>query len=530
MYYQIFPPSCSRLGHDGLYRVRHWVLGTFVLFPNLSAALAFVNPRAGYMAQGAFCSIPLRPFWYRLGLFWIPRYLIWIYIVFVAIRIYRHAGSEFKIFGQEKASDSSVDTPGEFSVDRAAKADRERAQKKRRSKQWIPSGSQARKDNTDERVGSDEASGAEENRSPKTSRLDCSTSLPAHTGRRHSTPNWATDLHDFGFDTGLAAHTSKSTPTSRRGSRQIAPIEAFATPEISHADQRKSSIASISTRKSSIAPSTVPTLARIDEGEGTPPETPSNPRDQASRAINQRRRAIQRQLRLLFIYPVVYVMLWVIPFVVNIMNYTDYYAQHPIFALQIVQVFMLTAMTHVDVVVFCWRERPWRHIPRSDGTFLGSFMWWRYFFEGTWMQGRRGSRALSSTLPEDNKPEIQKLRAQPRLWVSLHSSIFRKSLSPSNSQASSTTSGPPRLAAAHKRTFSGRSDRKVLEAESARERLALERADYELNRQSLQETRASVISAQSPPTPERKEWFDKALESDLFTEHDRDRDEKHEEV
>ena len=34
-------------------------------------------------------------------------------------------------------------------------------------------------------------------------------------------------------------------------------------------------------------------------------------------------------------------------------------------------------MGFADVSVFCWRERPWRHIPGSDGSFLGSFAFWR---------------------------------------------------------------------------------------------------------------------------------------------------------
>ena len=90
MYLQIFPPAHSMLGHDGLYRIRHWVYAAWFLVPNVMAALAFVNPREGYQVAGAFCFLPIRPFWYRLALFWIPRYLIWIYVVFVAVRIYRH--------------------------------------------------------------------------------------------------------------------------------------------------------------------------------------------------------------------------------------------------------------------------------------------------------------------------------------------------------------------------------------------------------------------------------------------------------
>ena len=71
----------------------------------------------------------------------------------------------------------------------------------------------------------------------------------------------------------------------------------------------------------------------------------------------------------------------------------------------------------------------------------------------------------------------------------------------------------------------------MLEAERAHERLALERADYELHRRSLQETRSSGIGSQSSPsTPERKEWFDKEIESEVSIERQSATGEKHEEV
>jgi G protein-coupled receptor GPR1 len=106
---QIFPPSNSLLGHDGLYQVRRWVFAVWVLLPCFTAALAFANPDGAYQAQGAFCWLPIRPFWYRLALSWVPRYLIWLYIMWVAIRIYSHVGYEFRVFGQERDRSSSTD-------------------------------------------------------------------------------------------------------------------------------------------------------------------------------------------------------------------------------------------------------------------------------------------------------------------------------------------------------------------------------------------------------------------------------------
>lgn len=59
------------------------------------------------------------------------------------------------------------------------------------------------------------------------------------------------------------------------------------------------------------------------------------------------------------------------------------------------------------------------------------------------------------------------------------------------------------------RNFSGGSDRKLREAELAHERLALERADFQRNRASLNERRTSVMT--SLHAPAAKEWFDSEL-------------------
>jgi hypothetical protein len=120
---QIFPMSNSILGHDGLYRVRYYVFALWVLVPLTFASLAFINSYGGYQAQGAWCWLPLRPFWYRLALSYIPLYLVWIYIMGVAIKIYMHVGYEFRMFGQERDQTSSAGMTAQSSVHRAAIAD-----------------------------------------------------------------------------------------------------------------------------------------------------------------------------------------------------------------------------------------------------------------------------------------------------------------------------------------------------------------------------------------------------------------------
>ncbi|KAL9096976.1 MAG: hypothetical protein Q9165_000940 [Trypethelium subeluteriae] len=90
-------------------------------------------------------------------------------------------------------------------------------------------------------------------------------------------------------------------------------------------------------------------------------------------AAAKRRRAIVHQLRLLFIYPILYIVLWLVPFVLHCYQYNDYYAAHPPFALALLAYFSLAIMGAVNGAVFNLKERPWRHISGSDATFWGSF-------------------------------------------------------------------------------------------------------------------------------------------------------------
>ena len=78
--------------------------------PALMAGLAFINPTASYISNGPFCSLPLRPYWYRLASVWIPRYLIRFTILGLAVAIYTHVGFEFRAFTKTADRSTSVST------------------------------------------------------------------------------------------------------------------------------------------------------------------------------------------------------------------------------------------------------------------------------------------------------------------------------------------------------------------------------------------------------------------------------------
>src|SRR5271155_2707617 len=85
--------------HGALYPHRYWIYVFWVILPVLAACLAFTNPR-GYITSGTYCALPIRPLWYRLGLSYIPRYIIFITIfaLYGTISVYVHI--KFKGFGK----------------------------------------------------------------------------------------------------------------------------------------------------------------------------------------------------------------------------------------------------------------------------------------------------------------------------------------------------------------------------------------------------------------------------------------------
>ncbi|KAK5745976.1 G protein-coupled receptor gpr1 [Elasticomyces elasticus] len=522
---QIFPPSnpfiMRVLGNDGLYRVRYWVFGTWFLLPNLMASLAFANPGSAFQAAGAFCYLPIRPYWYRLALSWIPRYLIWIFVMGVAIRIYRHVGNEFKVFGQEKDRSTSLNMPGESSVDRAY-ATQAMVSARRKSMAVNAADLEKQQDVEEEGLAPDDVSFVRRKSGGNLLRYTPPESMdsvvPFPTGRRPSAPAWSAAFA-FPVETVPAGSQSlHSASASRRGSHQIAfgvQAEDFAGgPSAADLAHHRPSIVTLASVMSSVAPSfsSAPGLEPIQEDKRASASAGSTTaRDAATSVVKSRRRAIQRQLRLLFIYPVTYIIIWIIPFVGHCFNYSDYYAQHPIFALNMLSTFCQCFLGFADVCVFCWREKPWRHVPGSDGTFVGSFCFWRFWRTEDF--ARRQSRQPSD-VPESSMIDQSRNTQQGESQTGFLNVMKRWSMVRNDSNSpSASMSGPPRTRPlSHRRTHSGGSDRKHLEIEHAHERLALERAEWQANARNLEQRRESLAPVPLSPATARKEWWDAQLD------------------
>ena len=166
-------------------------------------------------------------------------------------------------------------------------------------------------------------------------------------------------------------------------------------------------------------------------------------------------------------------------------------------------------------------------MPGSDGTFFGSFCFWRFHGIKKALIARRGSCA-SSDVPTANPDEgadreensssnAGMLGALKRWSMSRHGSSFRGS---ETSAPASPATARPSTSTEHRRTWSKGSDRKKLEVERAHQRLALERADWEVKRKSFEARKEGALSAAGGQVQAMdaaslvgKEWWDRELEA-----------------
>ncbi|KAG6366124.1 hypothetical protein INS49_000300 [Diaporthe citri] len=113
------------------------------------------------------------------------------------------------------------------------------------------------------------------------------------------------------------------------------------------------------------------------EREGDPtPSTPIASLDYEtleSDGISRSRDRIRRQLRLLFIYPAVYGCVWVFPLVSDVIGFHKDHNQRPFWIL-VASIVSLSVQGMADTIVFCLREKPWRHTKGGFWENLGIFV------------------------------------------------------------------------------------------------------------------------------------------------------------
>ncbi|KAG5358218.1 G protein-coupled receptor GPR1 [Yarrowia sp. B02] len=79
------------------------------------------------------------------------------------------------------------------------------------------------------------------------------------------------------------------------------------------------------------------------------------------RQFKDRRTAIERQVRTIFVYPVAYVFLWIAPFALQALQFHYVFHHGTVFWIAAVASFMQPFNLTVDTVAFCIQEKPWRN-------------------------------------------------------------------------------------------------------------------------------------------------------------------------
>ncbi|MCJ1441501.1 MAG: hypothetical protein MMC23_001990 [Stictis urceolatum] len=392
--------SKTSLGESGLYDFRYAVYVGWLLIPGLMASLAFLNNQEAYITQGTFCYLPVRPYWYRLALSWIPRYLILLSIAGTALAIYVYVGRKFKDF-----DDSSNGSYGGLS-----NVGQSRNRGKRSSQQAPTDGTQLTGSSIPTVVGSTPAL----SRRTAVEQSDPDAMTPSSPG-----PAWENyqfggptpipkplehelNNEDLHFKLKAARHRSADSGGSRRsGDDTDAIIEALREVEPPAIEMGGALDGNISSHN----------LHLVD----------SNNLPIATARLRARHKAIQRQLRFVFVYPLVYLAMWIIPFVQHCLNYSDNYSLHPNFPLSCLTTVVLALQCTVDCIVFSIREKPWRFLGVDGEDSAQTFM---AFLTPS---SRRHTRA-KSTASEGlaNRPEYS-ASSRPLSGLSFYSPTFKSS-------------------------------------------------------------------------------------------------------
>jgi hypothetical protein len=329
---QVFSPV-STATPDGLHPWRLYVYAGAFLIPVLTASLAFVNPNLGYESLGAFCTLPIRPFWYRLALAWIPRYLIALVIIGIAIAINFYVRLELRSINWSIIASQITQLP-----------------------QKLRDGSHTRTVIAVPHV---------EQRSPPNDRRD-NVSLPNVSSKRHISSSLSMCADPDARSSAFAPYTSTKSILGDTAEPKLSEALFSCSSEQSGCTAADVRIASAS----SILVDTSDTVLQK-------PDFCSNPerRSRSETAFSSTPRhhlRIRHQLRLVFIYPLVYTLMWILPFVNHCTMYSDGYAQHPLWALRFGAAVCISSMGFIDCLVFFLRERPWLSSAATDETFRGS--------------------------------------------------------------------------------------------------------------------------------------------------------------
>ncbi|KAF2671881.1 hypothetical protein BT63DRAFT_182770 [Microthyrium microscopicum] len=474
---QIYRPTVDI--HDpsyGLNPYRVWVNSFLAIIPIIFASLAFINPSGGYTTGGSVCWLPIRPFWYRLALSWIPRYIVFVAIISISACVYYHVGKEFKSFKQVWIL--PIKTTPEIKEQAPA---REYFEKPTASRHLSAMSSVAPDVITSTPVLESQPDGHRRSSLPEIAYAPQSPSRMYHSTRRHTA-----NPDQISVPIGQSAHLKED---KIKGLNFLPRSKILAdTAEA----LRRESIVTNSTISTKLSTATAPVQQQRSSFR-----LPSNPFKNGSidwsgrkslsadadlernisevtaiQLLEAKRQTIMFQLRMNFVYPIIYMVLWIAPFILHCMQYKTKYAMNAPPALATLATVCISSMGFANSIVFLLREKPWRLVEPTGWSI-------------------KHVPCCGKPASENEEPDLPSKRTSKRISEASHVALAPESNREGRRRSSTSTTGskvfaafrPPKTQKPVKQLHAGFSPRG-----RARMRLAFERADRRAARYSADST------------------------------------------
>ncbi|KAK3688217.1 G protein-coupled glucose receptor regulating Gpa2-domain-containing protein [Podospora appendiculata] len=431
---------------SGLYPYRRIAYLFYYCFPIVAASLAFVDG-TGYQNVGQYCYLRTDNGWARLALSWIPRYVVGISIIIIYAFVYLYVRKRMDDYGRRSSGALPQPWPREYhdvpptppiayhgllpstpSCSRRASAAESLAKDRQRSMsststanpdqasrssvepnikaasyppghqiQWNWSGFKQPPSTVSTGIDTDEAG---DPLSPGPNAPELSTPPPVHSPRaNHSITEDPSDSSSVMSPPSFWHRPLPSVCATHPGSLSLNQSQNVGTA----ADPSSPASTSHHQRPTASLPNILSILRR-----GPPHSTPDHQPTESlpilvsqgsfneESGVTKNREKIRRQLRSLLAYPLVYMIIWVFPFISHVMGYDDSVRPDDPQWLLVVSIISLCVQGAVDCLLFTIREQPWRHAKAGFWASLGKRLTLKW--SGSWrdvgMAGRTREEML----------------------------------------------------------------------------------------------------------------------------------------
>lgn len=400
-------------GESGIFSYRYLAFAFFAVFPILMASLAFSTSFEAYVDTGQYCYLPSNPWWDRMALTWIPRYTNFSLIIFMYGASYAYIRTKMRRFSRQHASIPMShperhipDTPTLVCHGLIPSPHESR----RISFRIPPSGSLYEGSQVTQ---ADENTGFQNSLRSRLDRLSVSSTRPKAWPWEGL--DWEAEVRDHTPASGLVSprtngpermigngnmeHRSQpprpSLPTIKLGEKvETLPswpslplypssFDCYRRPiSVALEEDERSKGENLNVGRTHLKSPQMHIYTVLQQGPSPQNDTTQSPGTDlaspdyetlASDGVSRGRDRVRRQLRLLFIYPVVYACVWVFPFISDTIGFNEDRYQGP-YWISVASLISLCVQGLADSIVFCLREKPWRHMQGGFWENMGSFI------------------------------------------------------------------------------------------------------------------------------------------------------------